>query len=188
MLLHPANLLVLDEPTNHLDINSKDILLEALKKYDGTVLFVSHDKYFIENLADRVLELGDGKATSYVGDYAYYLEKKAQQAAAAEGTPTAQAASASQPKQAQLSREESKQRKRDLKRLERELEQVMTDLDALEQEISRLNEDMAKPENYSDGTKIKELKAQLDADESALEAKTARWEELEAAIAELQEN
>ena len=188
MLLHPANLLILDEPTNHLDINSKDILLEALKKYDGTVLFVSHDKYFIENLADRVLELGDGKATSYVGDYTYYLEKKAQQAAAAEGALAAQAAPVSQPKQAQLSREESKQHKRDLKKLERELEQVMADLDALEQEVSCLNDDMAKPENYSDGAKIKGLKAQLDAAESALETKTARWEELEAAIAELQEN
>jgi len=95
---------------------------------------------------------------------------------------------ASQPKLAQLSREEAKQRKRDLKKLERELEQVMADLDALEQEVARLNDDMAKPENYSDGAKIKELKAQLDAAESALDAKTARWEELEAAIAELQEN
>ena len=195
MLLHPANLLVLDEPTNHLDINSKDILLEALKKYDGTVLFVSHDKYFIENLADRVLELGDGKATSYVGDYAYYLEKKAQQESAAlEGAATAAAtqekasAGTAQAKPVQLSREESKQRKRDLKKLERELEQVMADLDALEDEISRLNEDMAKPENYSDGAKIKELKAQLDAAEAQQETKTARWEELETAISELQEN
>ncbi|MBP5740047.1 MAG: ATP-binding cassette domain-containing protein, partial [Spirochaetia bacterium] len=188
MLLHPANLLVLDEPTNHLDINSKDILLEALKKYDGTVLFVSHDRYFIENLADRVLELGDGKATSYVGDYAYYLEKKAQQESAQAGISATQEKSAAQPKQTQLSREESKQRKRDLKKLERELEQVMADLDALEQEVSRLNDDMAKPENYSDGTKIKELKTQLDAAEAQLETKTARWEELEASIAELQEN
>ncbi|MBQ6673334.1 MAG: ATP-binding cassette domain-containing protein [Spirochaetia bacterium] len=189
MLLHPANLLILDEPTNHLDINSKDILLEALKKYDGTVLFVSHDKYFIENLADRVLELGDGKATSYVGGYTYYLEKKAQQEEAASGLSSAsQAAPASQPGLAQLSREEAKQRKRDLKKLERELEQVMADLDSLEQEVARLNDEMAKPENYSDGAKIKELKAQLDADESALAEKTARWEELESAIAGLQEN
>ena len=192
MLLHPANLLVLDEPTNHLDINSKDILLEALKKYDGTVFFVSHDKYFIENLADRVLELGEGKATSYVGDYSYYLEKKAQQEEAALGMAAATQEKASagtaQAKPVQLSREESKQKKRDLKKLERELEQVMADVDALEQEVSRLNEDMAKPENYSDGAKIKELKAQLDAAEAQLETKTGRWEELEAAISELQEN
>ena len=187
MLLHPANLLILDEPTNHLDINSKDILLEALKKYDGTVLFVSHDKYFIENLADRVLELGDGKATSYVGDYTYYLEKKAQQDAALEGAVTNIKETAA-PKPVQMSREESKQKKRDLKKLERELEQVMSELDALEQKIAHLNEEMAKPENYSDGARIKELKAQLDADEAALDTKTARWEELESSIAELREN
>ena len=187
MLLHPANLLILDEPTNHLDINSKDILLEALKKYDGTVLFVSHDKYFIENLADRVLELGDGKATSYVGDYTYYLEKKAQQDAALEGA-VANIKETVAPKPVQMSREESKQKKRDLKKLERELEQVMAELDALEQKIARLNEEMAKPENYSDGARIKELKAQLDADEAALDTKTARWEELESSIAELREN
>ena len=87
-----------------------------------------------------------------------------------------------------MSREESKQKKRDLKKLERELEQVMSELDALEQKIARLNEEMAKPENYSDGARIKELKAQLDADEAALDTKTARWEELESSIAELREN
>ncbi|MBR5672366.1 MAG: hypothetical protein IKX02_02885, partial [Spirochaetales bacterium] len=97
-------------------------------------------------------------------------------------------AAAAQAKPVQLSREESKQKKRDLKKLERELAQVMADLDALEQEVARLNEDMAKPENYSDGAKIKELKAQLDTAEAQLEAKTGRWEELEATISELQEN
>ena len=78
MLLHPANLLILDEPTNHLDLTSKDVLLEALKSFEGTVLFVSHDRAFIEELADRVLELEDGATPRwYVGDYRYYLEKKA---------------------------------------------------------------------------------------------------------------
>jgi len=78
MLLHPANLLVLDEPTNHLDLTSKDVLLEALKKFEGTVLFVSHDRGFIEELADRVLELEAGRPPRlYVGNYKYYLEKRA---------------------------------------------------------------------------------------------------------------
>ena len=78
MLLHPANLLILDEPTNHLDLTSKDVLLEALESFAGTVLFVSHDRLFIEELADRVLELEDGASPRwYVGDYRYYLEKKA---------------------------------------------------------------------------------------------------------------
>ncbi|MCL2792989.1 MAG: ATP-binding cassette domain-containing protein, partial [Spirochaetaceae bacterium] len=76
LLLHPSNLLILDEPTNHLDLNSKDILLEALKKYSGTLIFVSHDRYFIENLATRVLELDDGIAKDYPGGYEYYLFRK----------------------------------------------------------------------------------------------------------------
>lgn len=79
MLLRPANLLVLDEPTNHLDLTSKDVLLEALKSFDGTVLFVSHDRGFIDELADRVLELEAGTTPRlYLGGYSYYLEKKAQ--------------------------------------------------------------------------------------------------------------
>jgi ATP-binding cassette subfamily F protein 3 len=78
MLLHPANLLILDEPTNHLDLTSKDVLLEALKAFQGTVIFVSHDRGFIEDLADRVLELEAGKPPRwYVGNYRYFLEKKA---------------------------------------------------------------------------------------------------------------
>jgi ATP-binding cassette subfamily F protein 3 len=82
MLLHPANLLVLDEPTNHLDLDSKDVLLEALKRFTGTVLFVSHDRFFIEGLADRVLELSCGSSPRlFYGNYRYYLDKKARELA-----------------------------------------------------------------------------------------------------------
>jgi ATP-binding cassette subfamily F protein 3 len=88
MLLHPANFLLLDEPTNHLDIRAKDVLLEALMKYTGTVVFVSHDRYFIDNLATRVFEIGDGKVELYPGNYEDYLWRKqggaAKQAAAIE--------------------------------------------------------------------------------------------------------
>jgi ATP-binding cassette, subfamily F, member 3 len=76
MLLHPANFLLLDEPTNHLDIRAKDVLLEALMKYTGTVVFVSHDRYFIDNLATRVFEIGDGKVELYPGNYEDYLWRK----------------------------------------------------------------------------------------------------------------
>jgi ATP-binding cassette subfamily F protein 3 len=82
MLLHPANLLVLDEPTNHLDLDSKDVLLDALKRFTGTVLFVSHDRFFIEGLADRVLELSCGSSPRlFYGNYRYYLDKKARELA-----------------------------------------------------------------------------------------------------------
>jgi len=86
LLLNPANLLILDEPTNHLDLTSKDVLLEALKAFEGTVLFVSHDRGFIEELADRILELDSGQTPRlYLGNYSYYMEKKERMAAEAAG-------------------------------------------------------------------------------------------------------
>jgi ATP-binding cassette subfamily F protein 3 len=87
MLLHPANFLLLDEPTNHLDLRAKDVLLEALMKYTGTVVFVSHDRYFIDKLATRVFEIGDGKVEIYPGNYEDYLWRKQGRAAVAGGTP-----------------------------------------------------------------------------------------------------
>ncbi|MGA7077966.1 MAG: ABC-F family ATP-binding cassette domain-containing protein [Terriglobales bacterium] len=87
MLLHPANFLLLDEPTNHLDLRAKDVLLEALMKYTGTVVFVSHDRYFIDKLATRVFEIGDGKVEIYPGNYEDYLWRKQGRAAVAAGTP-----------------------------------------------------------------------------------------------------
>jgi ATP-binding cassette subfamily F protein 3 len=75
MLLHPANLLLLDEPTNHLDIPAKEMLEQALKSYDGTVLIVSHDRYFISQVANKIVEIREGELISYLGDYHYYLEK-----------------------------------------------------------------------------------------------------------------
>src|SRR5580693_6397643 len=87
MLLHPANFLLLDEPTNHLDLRAKDVLLEALMKYTGTVVFVSHDRYFIDKLATRVFEIGDGKVEIYPGNYEDYLWRKQGRAATIAETP-----------------------------------------------------------------------------------------------------
>ena len=87
MLLHPANFLLLDEPTNHLDLRAKDVLLEALMKYTGTVVFVSHDRYFIDKLATRVFEIGGGKVEIYPGNYEDYLWRKQGRAAVAVETP-----------------------------------------------------------------------------------------------------
>ena len=81
LLLHPSNLLILDEPTNHLDLQSKQVLLDALNNYSGTLIFVSHDRYFIERLATKVLEIENGKHRLFPGDYEYYLWRKEQEAA-----------------------------------------------------------------------------------------------------------
>jgi ATP-binding cassette subfamily F protein 3 len=97
MLLHPANFLLLDEPTNHLDLRAKDVLLEALMKYTGTVVFVSHDRYFIDRLATRVFEIGDGKVEIYPGNYEDYLWRKQGRAAVAVEIPMASAISRSSP-------------------------------------------------------------------------------------------
>ncbi len=78
MLLRPSNTLLLDEPTNHLDLDSKEVLLDALADYGGTLVFVSHDRYFVERLATRIIEIGDGKATLYPGTYAEFLWSKGQ--------------------------------------------------------------------------------------------------------------
>jgi ATP-binding cassette subfamily F protein 3 len=93
MLLHPANFLLLDEPTNHLDLRAKDVLLEALMKYTGTVVFVSHDRYFIDNLATRVFEIGDGKVEIYPGNYEDYLWRKQQRGNTPVGMPRNEPAS-----------------------------------------------------------------------------------------------
>src|SRR5260370_852169 len=81
MLLHPSNFLLLDEPTNHLDLRAKDVLLESLEKFSGTVVFVSHDRYFIDKLATRVLEIGDGRGEAFPGNYEHYLWRKQAQTA-----------------------------------------------------------------------------------------------------------
>src|SRR6202142_780167 len=97
MLLHPANFLLLDEPTNHLDLRAKDVLLEALMKYTGTVVFVSHDRYFIDRLATRVFEIGDGKVELYPGNYEDYLWRKQGRAAVASEIPKAAVISSKSP-------------------------------------------------------------------------------------------
>lgn len=84
MLLQPVNFLILDEPTNHLDIPAKEMLESALKEYDGTVAIVSHDRYFISQVANKIVEIRDGELVVYAGDYNYYLEKKEQERIEAE--------------------------------------------------------------------------------------------------------
>jgi ATP-binding cassette subfamily F protein 3 len=79
MLLRPANLLILDEPTNHLDIPAKEMLEEAIQNYDGTVLIVSHDRYFISKVANKIVEIREGEFRTYLGDYHYYLDKIAEE-------------------------------------------------------------------------------------------------------------
>ncbi len=182
MLLHPANLLVLDEPTNHLDLDSKDVLLDALKRFDGTVLFVSHDRFFIEGLADRVLELSCGASPHlYYGDYAYYMARKAQDTNGIATAPVP--VPVARPADAKNAREQDKRRKSERNRLRKREEEILARLGAIDAERSGIASAMALPENYSDGAAMKSLQATDD----ALHAEASRLsDEWEAVASELE--
>jgi ATP-binding cassette subfamily F protein 3 len=190
MLLHPANLYILDEPTNHLDLTSKDVLLDALKSFDGTVLFVSHDRGFIEELANKVLELEAGKTPRlYYGDYAYYLEKKAaiESAALISGT-IANAANGSagdslsrNAVDAAISSNSSQTKDRDaekakrnrIKKLRIREEEILARLDEISKAKKDVEKAIALPVNYQDGHKVKQLLAkskELDGESQSLDS------------------
>jgi ATP-binding cassette subfamily F protein 3 len=179
LLLQPANLLFLDEPTNHLDLQSKDILLDALKRYPGTVVFVSHDRNFIDSLADRVAELGGGQVRLYPGDYTYYLWRKDQEE---QGTGFDEAAEkdSSDPsassRAGQQVRQQSKAQKRDLRRLQREEEELLLKLDEFQGEHSRLEQLLSREEVYRDGERVKKIKEDLEKLTSQREQLMKRWE------------
>jgi ATP-binding cassette, subfamily F, member 3 len=184
LLLRPSNLLLMDEPTNHLDLFSKEVLLEALKQFPGTVVFVSHDRHFIDGLATRVIEVGGGKLESFYGDYEYYLEKSGQGEAAADnggakGTQAAlqPAVSANAPEplppgperklSRQQQREEEKQRQKEERARERKLAELESKIGTKEGELAKLETKMAEPEFFKDAEASKsatELHASLTAE------------------------
>jgi ATP-binding cassette subfamily F protein 3 len=187
LLLRPSNLLLMDEPTNHLDLFSKEVLLEALKQFPGTVVFVSHDRHFIDGLATRVVEVGGGKLESFYGDYEYYLEKTAGQGAVAagqdgagrlpaQGTDDKKAgAGGAQPLDSRLSkqqqREEEKQRQKEERAKERKVAELESRIAAKESELTELESAMAGPDFFSDLEAARvagELHASLTAEISAL--------------------
>ncbi len=186
MLLHPANLLVLDEPTNHLDLDSKDVLLDALVRFPGTVLFVSHDRFFIEGLADRVLELSCGDVPRlYHGDYAYYLDKKILDSGESRlpGGEFAKAASQNRETIAQpvasdtkTMREQDKKRKADYRRLCKQEEELLLRLDSIETEKNTHAHAMAQAENYSDGARMKSMQSRVEELEKLGASLSAEWE------------
>ena len=172
LLLRPSNLLLMDEPTNHLDLFSKEVLLEALKQFPGTVVFVSHDRHFIDGLATRVVEVGGGKLESFYGDYEYYLEKTAdrvigpagqdgggrltalKQTDAGKGVAGSvdqqAAAAAGQPLTRQQRREEDKQRQKVERAKERQLAELEARIADRESELSELETAMAAPDFFRD--------------------------------------
>ncbi|MBF0818029.1 ribosomal protection-like ABC-F family protein [Streptococcus acidominimus] len=166
------NFLILDEPTNHLDIDSKEVLEDALIRYDGTLLFVSHDRYFINRVATKVLELSETGSTLYLGDYDYYLEKKAEQSvgveALAERVRTRNPSGASD-YQAQ------KETQKEQRKMARRMEQIEADIDELENSSSQLQEAMLATNDVGELTDLqKEIDNLLQQQDKLLQ----EWEEL----------
>lgn len=155
-----ANFLILDEPTNHLDIDSREVLEQAINEFDGTVLFVSHDRYFINQVATDILALDQTGAQHFVGNYDDYLIELAKQAGAADDTV---ATTVSVEKQhAQKSFQQSKEQQKQLRKLARVVEEYETQMNELETRQTAIETEMAQPELASDGVKLADLQKELD--------------------------
>ena len=196
LLLSPVNLLVLDEPTNHLDIHSKDVLLTALRDFGGTVIFVSHDRAFIEQLATRVLELKPGQFKNYPGNYEFYMEQLSKQDAQ-EGGGSLPLATAGKPSSAppsnggnaprnappessqaggQLSWEEQKRLDAERRKAEKEVSRLEEKITELEEKKSGLENKLADPAVYSNGEKAKAVQREIEELSAQIEETTAAWE------------
>ncbi|MBR5400196.1 MAG: ABC-F family ATP-binding cassette domain-containing protein [Treponema sp.] len=178
LLLSPVNLLVLDEPTNHLDLHSKDVLLNALRDFGGTVVFVSHDRGFIEQLANRVLSLGNGPARYYPGDYTYYLEQLEKNAAfegKSVGPSSASGTTSSPGTTVTLSWEEQKRLESERRKKEKTLANLEKQLAELEQKKSELENRLADPAVYSNGEKAKAVQREIEEVAAKIEEVTEQW-------------
>jgi len=187
LLLRPANLLLLDEPTNHLDLASKDVLLEALEQFEGTVFVVSHDKYFLTKLAQKVLELRPEGHRLHLGGWTEYQEKQSAApdttvisgsdgGAGASSIRTVRSEPTAPVSNSQADREAAKKKQTLVRKLEREEETILAELGTLEEAHGRLSAQMADPAVYSDGAKAKKVMTDLAANEAQQAELHGRWE------------
>ena len=184
LMLSRANFLILDEPTNHLDITSKEILEDALNAYEGTVLYVSHDRYFINRTADRILELTDEKIISYPGDFDYYIEKKAQIGFAQTPRPTAMGNVAENERKdpgntGSADYRAQKEQNALRRKRENELKKCEERIAFLEADNKKLEEKMCDPNIATSSVKLQEITSQTDKNNKELEELYMKWEELE---------
>ena len=177
LMLSEANFLLLDEPTNHLDITSKEILEDALNNYEGTVLYVSHDRYFINKTATRILDLTNKQLLNYIGNYDYYLEKKETVEAALltdNAVENEQAEASVNRQNWQMQKEEQKE----LRKIQNELKKIEDEVANLEDANSKLDEELANPDISANVGKLMELHKQKEANDERINELLERWEEL----------
>ncbi|MFG6346788.1 MAG: ABC-F family ATP-binding cassette domain-containing protein [Lachnospiraceae bacterium] len=174
LMLSEANFLILDEPTNHLDIMSKEILETALNAYEGTVLYVSHDRYFINKTASRILELTHQEFVNYIGNYDYYLEKKDVLAPAADEAVL----QASKPSAQKLDWKQQKENQALLRKRENDLKKCEDRIETLESRNAALDEEMAKPEIATNSVRLQEIASEKEQIGKELEELYIKWETL----------
>lgn len=199
LMLQNANVLILDEPTNHLDLFSKEVLEAALMDYEGTLLFISHDRYFLNKMSERIIELNADGTESYLGNYDDYMEKKLELAAfraELEALPGKPSLKATLPKETVESAAVSsgkggsaettkapdykaeKQAKREERSRQRKLEQLEQDIARLEDEIGAFEEKLTSPEIYNDYIKVQEVNAAIEERKTELQTAYEAWETL----------
>ncbi|MGL4521179.1 MAG: ABC-F family ATP-binding cassette domain-containing protein [Bacilli bacterium] len=177
LMLQKNNFLVLDEPTNHLDLDAKEVLESSLQNYEGTLLFVSHDRYFINSVADHIFHMEKEKVTFYLGDYDYYVEKieENRQRAALEE----QAIQQKETKPAVTDYQKSKEIQRQERQKQRKIEEIEKTIATTETEIQQTQELMCLPENIHDFQKIQDLQSTLETKETHLAELYDEWEKLQ---------
>lgn len=181
LMLSDANLLILDEPTNHLDIMSREILENALRSYSGTVLFVSHDRYFINQVATRILELSENGLANYNGNYDYYVEKQLNPSATessgesvASETVTTETVSAAKMDYKQQKELQAKERKR-----KNQLKKTMERIDAIDARLKELDELLVQEDVYTNVSRLMEINKEKEALDEEQLTLMELWEELE---------
>ena len=179
LMLSEANFLILDEPTNHLDIVSKEVLEDALNHYTGTVLFVSHDRYFINTVATRILDLENQGLTNYIGNYDYYLEKKETMVNfTAAPTETAAAADVTSETDSKLDWKQQKEQQAQLRKKQNELKKVESRIEELENRDKEIDAELEKKEVFTNVAEVTKLSKEKDAIQTELEELYEKWEEL----------
>jgi ATP-binding cassette subfamily F protein 3 len=181
LMLERNNVLILDEPTNHLDIDSKEMLEQALQDFDGTIIFVSHDRYFINQLANKIFDLDRAGGNLYIGDYQYYLDKIAEKHALA-----AQQANLEETQNQSFEENNNtnsylsqKEQKKEQRQRERKIAQYESDIETYENKITEIEEQLLSPEIYNDPSKSNELALEKEETEQKLEHAMTEWENLQ---------
>ncbi|KIX90522.1 ABC transporter ATP-binding protein [Staphylococcus microti] len=191
LMLERNNVLILDEPTNHLDIDSKEMLEQALRNFAGTLIFVSHDRYFINELANKIFDLDANGGHIYLGDYQYYLEKLEQQQALqthadAQNNPTPSAANHQSEQEATYA--DLKALRREKRKLTRQIEEHEAAIDTYESRLEEIDAAMTDPAVIDDYEQIQALAEERTTIEQQLEETMTKWEELQILVAEMDDN